>query len=47
MLTRDELDARLEGIEASIEAAKGDIIKWVAGLLIAQAVLVAALVKLL
>ena len=47
LVTRDYLDARLEGIKASIEAAKGDIIKWVAGLLIAQAALVAALVKLL
>ncbi|WP_295396308.1 DUF1640 domain-containing protein [uncultured Thiodictyon sp.] len=40
LVTRDYLDARLE-------AVKGDIIKWVAGLLIAQAALVAALVKLL
>jgi hypothetical protein len=40
LVTRDYLDARLE-------AAKGDIIKWVAGLLLAQAALVAALVKLL
>jgi hypothetical protein len=37
-VTRDYLDARLE-------AAKGDLIKWVAGLLLAQAALVAALVK--
>jgi hypothetical protein len=47
LVTRDDLDSRLEGIKGSIEAAKGDIIKWVAGLLIAQAALVAALVKLL
>jgi hypothetical protein len=47
LVTRDYLDARLEGIKGSIEAAKGDIIKWVAGLLIAQAALVATLVKLL
>jgi hypothetical protein len=40
VVTRDYLDARLE-------AAKGDLIKWVAGLLMAQAVLIAALVKLL
>ncbi len=47
LVTRDYLDSRLEGIKSGIEAAKGDIIKWVAGLLIAQAALVAALVKLL
>jgi len=40
LVTRDYLDARLE-------AAKGDLIKWVAGLLMAQAALIAALVKLL
>jgi hypothetical protein len=45
-VTRDYLDSRLEGIKSSIGAAKGDIIKWVAGLLIAQAALVATLVKL-
>jgi hypothetical protein len=40
LLTRDYLDARLE-------AAKADLVKWIAGLLIAQAALIAALVKLL
>ncbi len=40
LVTRDYLDAR-------IEAAKSDIVNWVAGLLIAQAALIAALVKLL
>ena len=39
-VTRDYLDARLE-------AQKADIIKWLAGLLLAQAGLVAALVKML
>ncbi len=34
-------------LKAEIEAAKPDIIKWLAGLLIAQAAVVAALVKLL
>jgi len=38
-VTRDYLDARLE-------AQKADIIKWLAGLLLAQAGLVAALVML-
>ena len=32
--------------KADLEAQKADIIKWVAGLLIAQAALVAALIKL-
>lgn len=40
LVTRDYLDARLE-------ATKSDIIKWLAGLMIAQAALIAALVKLL
>jgi len=51
LVTRDYLDARLEAVKsdlrADIEGVKGDIIKWVAGLLIAQAALVATLVKLL
>lgn len=47
LVTRDFLDARLETVKASIEAAKADLVKWVAGLLIAQAALIAALVKLL
>jgi len=40
LVTKAYLDARLE-------SAKADIIKWLAGLLLAQAGLVAALVKLL
>jgi len=40
LVTRDYLDARLE-------TAKADIIKWFAGLLIAQAAVIATLVKLL
>ena len=47
LVTRDYLDARLETVKASIETAKADLVKWVAGLLIAQAALIAALVKLL
>ena len=34
-------------LKAEIEAAKSDLIKWIAGLLLAQAGLVTALVKLL
>ncbi len=40
LVTKTYLDAR-------IEAAKNDLIKWVAGMLFAQAALIAALVKLL
>ena len=40
VVTKDYLDARLE-------ASKNDLIKWVAGMLIAQAALIAALVRLL
>ena len=40
LVTKSYLDAR-------IEAAKNDLIKWVAGMLLAQAALIAALVKLL
>ena len=47
LVTRDYLDGRLESVKASIEAAKADIVKWVAELLIAQAALIAALVMLL
>jgi hypothetical protein len=39
--------ADMEAIRREISDAKSDIIKWVAGLLMAQAALVAALVKLL
>ena len=34
-------------LKAEIETAKNDLIKWIAGLLLAQAGLVTALVKLL
>jgi hypothetical protein len=51
LVTRDYLDSRLEVtkvyLESRIEAAKSETIKWVAGLMIAQAALIAALVKLL
>lgn len=40
LVTKTYLDAR-------IEASKNDLIKWVAGMLLAQAALIAALVKLL
>ncbi|MCX8087142.1 MAG: CCDC90 family protein [Rhodocyclaceae bacterium] len=40
LVTKTYLDARLE-------ASKNDVIKWVAGMLLAQAALIAALVKLL
>ena len=43
-VTRDYFDVNLK---AEIESAKADIIKWVAGLLFAQAAVVATMVKLL
>jgi len=47
LVTRDYLNARVADVETRIETAKADIVKWMAGLLIAQAAVVAALVKLL
>jgi len=47
LVTRDYLNSRIADVETKIEAARSDIIKWLAGLLIAQAALIAALVKLL
>lgn len=47
LVTRDYLDAKLQEVNANIHEAKAEMIKWLAGLLIAQAALVAALVKLL
>lgn len=43
-VTRDYFDVRLK---AEIETAKADLVKWMAGLLLAQAAVIAALVKLL
>lgn len=40
LVTRDYLDARLK-------ATKTDLMKWIAGMLIAQAALIATLIKLL
>ena len=47
LVTRDYLNSRIADVEIRVEAAKADIIKWMAGLLIAQAAVVATLVKLL
>ncbi|MCD6274242.1 MAG: DUF1640 domain-containing protein [Deltaproteobacteria bacterium] len=44
LVTRQYLDERLAVLEADVTAK---IIKWVAGLLVAQAAIVATLVKLL
>ena len=50
-VTRDYFDfklkAEIEGVRKEIETAKFDTIKWVAGLLIAQAGLIVTLMKLL
>ena len=45
--TKSDLSALEHRLEARISDAKADIIKWLAGLLIAQAAVIAALVKLL
>ncbi|MBF0398890.1 MAG: DUF1640 domain-containing protein [Desulfobacterales bacterium] len=45
-LKRDIKELELK-IEAKIESSKSDIIKWVAGMLVAQGAIVATLVKLL
>lgn len=47
LVTRDYLNSRIADVETRVEAARADIIKWMAGLLIAQAAVVATLVKLL
>jgi len=44
LVTQQYLDLRLKELETSLKA---DIIKWVAGMLVAQAAIVATLVKLL
>ena len=44
IITRDYLDVWLKELESRLKA---DIIKWVAGMLVAQAAIIAALVKLL
>jgi hypothetical protein len=44
--TAEELVTK-DYLKAEIEAAKNDLVKWMAGMLVAQAALIAALVKLL
>ena len=47
LVTKKDLEKTELKLQAEIEKAKADTIKWVAGLLLAQAGLIAALVKLL
>ncbi|NEX23089.1 DUF1640 domain-containing protein [Thiorhodococcus mannitoliphagus] len=47
LATKSDLRTLELSLKADIHEAKSDMIKWVAGLLIAQAALIAALVKLL
>ena len=47
LATKADLEILREFLRREILEAKADIIKWLAGLLIAQAAVVAALVKLL
>ncbi len=44
---RQETRAEIAQVDARIEAAKSDLVKWLVGALIAQGGLVVALVKLL
>ena len=46
-LSRSDVDLKLSGMELKISEAKGETIKWVAGLLIAQGAAIVALVKFL
>ena len=46
LVTKSNLDHLEAKLANKVETSKTDIIKWVAGLLIAQAALVAALLKL-
>jgi hypothetical protein len=43
LVRRDYRNSRIADVETKIEAARSDIIKWLAGLLIAQAALIAKL----
>jgi hypothetical protein len=47
LVTKSDLDLKLAEIKVNLSDATGNVVKWVAGLLLAQAGLVAALVKLL
>lgn len=47
LVTQSYLDTRIAQVEAKIAESASSMVKWMAGLLIAQAGLVAALVKLL
>ncbi len=47
LVTKVHLDAAKIELKANIESAKVETIKWVAGMLVAQAAIVATLVKLL
>jgi len=47
LVTKDFLRGELQALRADFAASKYDLIKWMAGLLLAQAGLVTALVKLL
>lgn len=47
LVTRSYLDARLSELKSDVRSAQIELVKWFAGLLLAQAALIAALVKLL
>ena len=47
LVSKTDLEATKVDLEKVIERTRADIIKWVAGMLVAQAAIVATLVKLL
>lgn len=47
IVSRQYFDLRIKELELKIESRASDIIKWVAAMLVAQAAVIAALVKLL
>lgn len=47
LATKEDINTAKAELEARISDAKADIVKWMAGLMLAQAGLVAALIKLI
>jgi len=47
LVTKTDLQIAVKELEAKIEASKNDTIKWVAAMLIGQAAVIAALIKVM
>ena len=47
LVTRDHLDHRIQEVRTEIQSVRADLIRWMAGLMLAQAALVVSLIKLL